>query len=111
MNARELVAAALSTVPGVTGHPVQPASPSPGQAWPEWRRTAYTDSCGAIPDPADWEVVLVLPALDPTAVDDLRDEVAAALSTVAETTEAVPDTVQLQADGTGAPAIRFTISI
>lgn len=109
---RQQIADALSTIPGVSGHPDQPPAPVPGQGWPQWQRTVYAAGagCTAIPDTQEWDVLLLLPALDPHSGDQLRDQVAAALSTVGTVTEARPDSIPLQPDQPSTPVVRFTLT-
>src|SRR6187401_373913 len=108
---RQALADALDTVLGVSGHLSQPPAPTAGQGWPLWVRTAYTNvpACGPVPDGTDWEVLVILPALDPLHVDALRDMVATALGTVAGVESAEPDTLDLGADSNPVPVIRYTL--
>lgn len=111
MSVRQSIADALDTVTGLSGHTIQPPAPTAGQGWPEWVGTRYTNvaNCGATPDLVEWQVILMLPALDVTHGDTVRDWAAAALSTVGAVTEARPDTVPLTADA-DAPVIRYTLT-
>jgi len=108
---RQAIADALDTVLGVSGHLAQPPAPTAGQGWPLWVRTRYTNvpDCGPVPDGTDWEVVVILPALDPLHSDALRDMVATALGSVASVEAAEPDTLDLAADGNPVPVVRYTL--
>lgn len=52
------IAAALSTVDGVTGHELQPRAPKEGDAWPAWA-DALREAPGVLND--GWQVKVVLP--------------------------------------------------
>jgi len=56
---REEIAAALSTVEGVTGHQYRPRTLPPGTAWPLLERL---DNPMALDFQATWRVVVILPA-------------------------------------------------
>lgn len=109
---RTRIADALSTVTGVSGHVALPPSPTAWQGWPVWQRTEYTNvpSCGAVPEFDEWFVWLLLPALDPNVVDQVRDLVAAALSQVGDVADAEPDTYPLQQDQPGVIGIRYSVT-
>ena len=72
---RAALAAALSTVDGVTGYVKRPTTPKPGDGWPLWRGSergagwAFT---------AGWAVLIVLPG-DEAAADAWIDAREAAL--------------------------------
>ena len=110
---RQAFADALDTVTGVAGHLVQPSAPVPGQGWPQWVQTRYVStSCGPRPDGSEWEVLVVLPVLNPTAGDALRDTIAEALGAVGTVELAEPGTLELAADWTQpAPIIRYTVEV
>jgi hypothetical protein len=110
---RQAIADALGTVTGVSGHLQQPPSPTAGQGWPQWVQTRYTNvpDCGPVADGTDWEVLVMLPALDPLHADALRDMIATALGTVASVETAEPDTLDLAPDSNPAPVIRYTLQI
>jgi hypothetical protein len=113
MTVRQEIAYALGTVTGVSGHLARPAAPTAGAGWPQWVQTRYTNvpDCGPVPDGTDWEVIVMLPALDPLHADALRDMVATALGTIASVETAEPDTIELTSDGNPAPVIRYTLQI
>jgi hypothetical protein len=112
MSIRQAIADALGLA-GMSGHPVQPGAPSPGQGWPSWVRTTYVNvpSCGPVADSSEWDVVLLLPALDWAAGDAARDAVAAALGTVGSVESAEPGDFQLQPDGPASPTIRYSLIV
>jgi len=66
---REAIAGALSTVAGLTGEPTRPATPSAGQAWPEWRSSRWLNGCVT---ETTWFVYVVLTG-DPRAAIDAGD--------------------------------------
>ena len=113
MSTRERVAAALSTVPGVTGAAAPPAAPVPGLGWPVWV-TAVPDSYAGLR--STWHVLVALPNPDAVstidAADPLVDRVWAALLDVGEVSAvdpvglAVADPAQ---SGQEVPGLRFTL--
>lgn len=74
-DTRAALAAALSTVDGVTGYARRPNVTKPGDAWPMWRGSERADGWGYL---ETWAVVIVLPGAEDTA-DAFADEHQAAL--------------------------------
>lgn len=72
---RAALAAALSTVSGVTGYAQRPKVFKAGDAWPQWRGSERADSIGFY---ETWNVLVVLPA-DETTADSYADVNQAAL--------------------------------
>jgi hypothetical protein len=64
------VAAALSTVGGVTGFPRRPAVMRAGDAWPQWRGS---ERAGGESFEVTWQILIVLPAADETSADSFAD--------------------------------------
>lgn len=109
MTVRNLIADAISTVPGLAGHPWQPVTITPGQGWPEWQQTDYTTRMGICQsNQSDWDVIIALPATAaPAATDSIRDEVARALAAAGVlVTYCRPDEVTM--GDTSAPALRYS---
>jgi hypothetical protein len=105
------IAAALSTVPGVTGHAIPPATATAGDAWPVWASTAfltYTDFETA------WDIYLLLPAADLDATVGEADprvvEVAWALASVGVVTTVGPARIVAERNGNPVPALHFAIT-
>ena len=69
---REQIAAALSTVPGITGEALEPPTKSPGQAWPVWRESIVTGACDTFT--TNWFIFVVLPNGDMNAPVDAGDD-------------------------------------
>jgi len=72
------IAAALSTVEGVTGEPLEPPTKGAGQAWPVWRDTETLNGCDAVT--VNWYVYVVLPDGDINAPADAADPLVLPLS-------------------------------
>ena len=113
MSTRERVAAALSTVPGVTGQPTPPAAATAGQGWPVWV-TAAPDSYAGLR--STWHVLVALPNPDSIstidAADPLVDQVWAALLDVGEVTAVDPvglAVAEPAQSGQELPGLRFTL--
>jgi hypothetical protein len=68
---RSQIAAALSTVPGVTGEPLEPPTKGAGQAWPVWRDSVVQGGCDVFQ--VNWYVYVVLPNGDMNAPADAAD--------------------------------------
>jgi hypothetical protein len=105
---RARIAAALSTVGGITGVPTQPTTVTPGIGWPTWVRTEYQTRAGTCQSvETQWDVRVSLPALAPAeAADSIRDEVAAALAAAGIVVEsAEPDEYTMADHPT--PILRF----
>jgi hypothetical protein len=111
VSTRDLIAAALSTVAGVTGHGWVPRTVAPGQAWCEWEKTEY-ESTMCVPPVATttWSVAVVLPADTPMAFDSLIGPVAAALAGVGSVVSAEPGGVTATDGNQLVPALMFTLT-
>jgi hypothetical protein len=80
MSVRDDMAAALSTVDGVTCYPIRPRAPKQGDAWLK-RGTSQHVAPGAWE--TAWQVVLLAPtdeAAQDNFIEDLRHDVADALA-------------------------------
>lgn len=111
---RAAIAAALSSVPGVTGSTFEPPSKAAGQGWPVWRSTDITPTGGAgcHVGSTHWYVYVVLPggnASTPAdAADPLVTPIAEALAATSLTLELVePYSLVLGPDNT-IPVLRYT---
>jgi hypothetical protein len=71
MVTRDAIAAALSTVPGITGSAHEPPTKAAGQAWPVWRDSVTLNGCDAVT--VNWYVYVVLPAGDLNTPADAAD--------------------------------------
>jgi hypothetical protein len=79
---RTQLAAALSTVTGVTGYPRRPAVVKAGDAWPQWGGSERATGRGFT---ETWNVLVVLPpdeAAADTFADGKQDALVTALSPV-----------------------------
>jgi hypothetical protein len=63
-DTRQAIAAALSRVTGIHGHPARPTALSEGDAWPQWRGS---EKAGGHAFTNTWAVLVVLPADDVSA--------------------------------------------
>lgn len=72
---RAALAAALSTVSGITGYALRPKVLRAGDAWPQWRGSERDDTIGFV---ETWNVLVVLPS-DETTADSYADTNQAAL--------------------------------
>jgi len=68
---RQQIADALSTVAGITGEALEPATKAAGQGWPVWRSTDVINGCDAMT--VNWYVFVVLPGGDPNVPADAAD--------------------------------------
>lgn len=68
-DTRAAIAAALSTVTGITGYPKRPTTPAPGDGWPQWRGGEHA---GGAAFEHTWAVLIMLPAGE-TSADDFAD--------------------------------------
>jgi hypothetical protein len=96
---RAAVAAAMSTVPGVKGYAHRPATPRPGDAWPQWSGGTRDDqSIGFL---ETWRVLVVTDqgaAGDADAFLDAKgDAVLAALAPVLFVDSYTPATLATEA--------------
>lgn len=66
---RQDIAAALSGVAGIHGHPARPTTLSEGDAWPQWR--GGTPHAHAVEN--TWAVLIVLPQSDDVTADSFAD--------------------------------------
>lgn len=106
------IAAALSTVPGITGMVSPPVSPVAGDAWPVWARSEIVTMGRGWA--TTWDVWVILPnsttADTIDAADPLIDPVGNALSRVGAVLGVQPDRVLAQANtSNAAPALHFTL--
>lgn len=111
--ARELLVAALNTVPEITAYATAPDNPVAWDAFPRWALSNYSNA-GRLGSPAvhEYDVLVILPAgYEPDTVaqgDSLLDQVAEALWPIAEVRTADP--VQLTFGTTSAvPALRIRV--
>lgn len=92
--ARQAIAAALATVPGVTAYPSRPDTPHEFDGFPRWAFTPYTGGKLRALGRHEYDALVILPAgYEPDTVtqgDTLLDAVAAALMAVGEVQQADP---------------------
>jgi hypothetical protein len=92
--ARQAIAAALATVPGVTSYASRPDTPHEFDGYPRWAFTPYTGGRLRALGRHEYDARVILPAgYEPDTVsqgDTLLDAVAAALMTVGEVHQADP---------------------
>lgn len=104
------IAAALSTVPGITGSALEPPSKAPGQGWPVWRESVVIGACVAYT--ANWYVFVVLPNGDlhtpPDAADPLALPLAQALHSTGLTVERWEPYQMVLGPDNAIPVLRFT---
>jgi hypothetical protein len=79
-DTRAAIAAAISTVDGLTGYVKRPTAMKPGDGWPQWRGAARADGFGFL---ETWAVLVVLPDNETTA-DEWADSHGYALATALE---------------------------
>lgn len=114
MSGRDLIATALNAIEGVTGHPYEPANKAPGMGWPVLRQVTRDGTmCG--PYVRSYDVFVLVTNNHPTAaedaVEDLIEQVVAALEPLGEWVEpAEPRLIQFDNNET-APGIRVQITI
>lgn len=113
MTARDDIAAALATVPGLTPTVATPVAPVPGNAWPRWVVTNYQrGKLSSLPVP-DYDVWVVLPNDAPETTvetaDGLLPQVAAALGKVGTVVSAQPVAIALE-DTSTMPGIRVRLT-
>jgi hypothetical protein len=111
-DTRVEIAAALSSVAGVTGTPYPPRTIARGMGWPEW---SYSEPSTYQGDQATWLVHVVLPAGTPESVaiaaDELIEEITAALDEIAAVTRYEPSSFIPEAGGDQTlPAITYTLT-
>jgi hypothetical protein len=68
---RQAIAAALSTLEGITGHAARPDVMSEGDGWPQW---AGMEWYGGRAYTQKWNVLVVTPTLDDVTADHFVDE-------------------------------------
>ena len=111
MTTRQDIAAALSTVDGISGHPMPPRTPGRGQGWPVWQRRSPLTLTA---DELAWLVFVTLPAgLTESTIleaDQLTEDVLAALASVGVIEEIRPDILQSAQDG-GQPLPVLTVTM
>lgn len=73
---REAIAAALSTVDGITGYAARPDQMSEGDGWPQWGGMEYH---GGYVYTQKWNVLVVTPSADDVTADHFVDEHADAI--------------------------------
>lgn len=96
-DVRLAIAAAASTVSGVTGYAKRPTSLNIGDAWPQWRGAERVDGMGFL---ETWQVFLLLPSDEFTAdgyADTLGYPLAEALRPVLFVDSIVPAEVATSA--------------
>lgn len=95
--ARNAIAGALATVPGLTAYASAPDNPHEFDAFPRWSFTPYTGGRLRTLGVHEYDALVILPAgYEPDTVaqgDSLLDLVAAALMTIGEVHNADPVTV------------------
>ena len=98
---RAALAVALSTVSGVTGYPRRPKVFKPGDAWPQWAGSERTDGRSFL---ESWNILVVLPADEPSAdvfADTRQAALLAALSPVVFVDSFAPANIQAEGDVLG----------
>lgn len=110
--AREAIAGALATVPGVSAYPSAPDNPHELDAFPRWALTNYTGGKLRALAVHEYDALIILPAgYEPDTVnqgDTLLDAAATALMRVGEVRQADPITAQFGA-GASMPALRIRV--
>jgi hypothetical protein len=111
-DTRDEIAAALSTVTGITGSPYPPRVIARGMGWPEW---SYSEPSTYLGDQTTWLVHVVLPAGTVDAIaaaaDEIVDELTEALDAVAAVTRYEPSSFIPDAGGDQTlPAITYTVT-
>lgn len=108
---REALAAALSTVDGVDGHPSRPPIPSTGQAWPTWVSRIRFNGCTFSDTFYCW---LVVSAADEESTVAFAHSVLTpvwhALETVCDVVSAEGLVITLEGPS-GLPVVRYTVTI
>lgn len=113
MSARELIASALNSVPGVTGHAVEPKNKIAGFAWPVlrevWREGTYVAAYTRA-----YDVFAILPtanaAKSANAAEALAVPLIQALEQIGEWTQPA-ETVQVDLGNNNTlPALRIRIT-
>jgi hypothetical protein len=108
---RAQIAAALSTVPGITGHAIDPPVKAAGDGWPVWRNSDVLNGCDAMTH--RWYVYVVLPAADPgtppDAADPLVVPIAQALHATTLTVELVEPYQLTFGTDFPIPVLRYTV--
>lgn len=112
MTTRADIAAALSTVEGVTGLATPPRTPRAGMGWPEWQQTTPATMTG---DEITWAVHVALPAglADSTVLeaDALTLSLMDVLAELGEIQTVQPTTLVMQQGGaSGLPLITVTMT-
>jgi hypothetical protein len=109
--ARNAIATALATVPGVTAYASAPDNPHEFDAFPRWAFTPYTGGRLRTLGVHEYDALVILPAgYEPDTVmrgDALLDLVAAALMTVGEVHNADPVTATFGASAM--PCLRVRV--
>lgn len=104
---RDEIAAALSTVEGITGYARRPAASKAGDAWPLWRSGERADGYAYT---HTWVIVIVLPGTDEATADafvDARlDDIDDALRAVLFVDGVAP--ARLESDGGDILALQIT---
>lgn len=111
MTARAQIAAALSTVEGITGRAYEPGNKAPGFGWPVLRAvTADGTLCAPYRRTYDVFVLVNNNHADASvdAVEDLIEQVIEVLDPLGEFVEAAPALIQFD-DNATAPGIRVQI--
>lgn len=104
---RAAIAAALSTVDGVTGYEKRPTTARPGDAWP---LLAALDRAGGWSFTVNWRVLILLPQDEGKAskwIDDRHEALVDALEPVAYVERIEP--VLIQANNTDQYALQITM--
>lgn len=112
MITRQDIAAALSTIEGVTGQATPPRTPKAGMGWPEWQQTTPSTMSG---DEITWAVHVALPAgLPDSAVLEADALVASLMDVLIELGEiqtVQPTTLVMQQGGASQlPCITVTLT-
>ena len=115
MITRADIAAALSTVEGITGEPYEPPTKSVGQGWPIWRNSDVQATAGTCQvTRVNWYVYVVMPGGDmnapPVAARSLIQPILDALVATSLTVEmAEPyQLINWQHPDSTIPVLRFT---
>lgn len=103
---RQDIAAALSTVAGIHGHPARPTTLGVGDAWPQWG--GGVPHAGALEN--TWRMLIVLPQADDVTADAFADSHGEALLEALQPVIAVDQVLPAEIDTEGGKLYALMIS-
>lgn len=108
---RDDLAAALSSVPGVDGHPARPPVLETGQAWPTWLNRVRFTGCSFLDTFYVWLVVAAADEASTVAyADTVMSPVWHALETVCDVVTAEGLVISLEPGPAALPVLRYTVT-